>query len=155
MSRSFRFPSFAVMTVMAASACSPSSGGEDAAADVEAAGPVAEVARVSVLEPANGSEVEGPDVLVRLSAEGVQIVPAGDMTPGTGHHHLYLDADLGEVGVTVPAVPGSIVHLGTGVGEYTFEGIQPGDHRLIAVVADGAHIPLEPWVVDTVTFTVR
>ena len=26
--------------------------------------------------------------------------------------------------------------------------------RLIAVVADGAHFPLQPWVVDTVTFVV-
>ena len=110
---------------------------------------------VAILTPADGGEVMGPDVGVQLSATGVQIVPAGDMTPGTGHHHLYLDADLTAANVPVPTVPGSIIHMGTGVSEYTFQGVSPGQHRLIAVVADGAHTPLQPWVVDTVTFTVR
>ena len=35
-----------------------------------------------------------------------------------------------------------------------FEGVEPGEYTLIAVVADGVHVPLQPWVVDTVTFTV-
>jgi len=94
------------------------------------------------------------DVTVTLTAEGVQIVPAGEMASGTGHHHLYLDADLTAPGTPVPSVPGSIIHIGDGSAEYTFEGVAPGEHRLIAVVADGIHIPLVPPVVDTVMFTV-
>ena len=85
----------------------------------------------------------------------MQIVPAGDMTSGTGHHHLYLDADLAAAGTPVPTVPGSIIHMGDGSAEYTFEGVGPGEHRLIAVVADGIHVPLDPPVVDTVMFTVN
>lgn len=77
------------------------------------------------------------------------------MTPGTGHHHLYLDADFEDATVPVPTVPGSIVHIGTGASEYVFENVPAGQHRLIAVVADGAHVPLHPLVVDTVVFTVR
>jgi hypothetical protein len=50
---------------------------------------------------------------------------------------------------------GQIIHPGTGVSEYTFVNVAPGARRLIAVVADGLHVPLQPWVVDTVTFTVR
>jgi hypothetical protein len=110
---------------------------------------------VTILEPQDGAEVTGPSVAVRLTAQGVRIVPAGDTTPGTGHHHLYLDSDLGDPGVAVPAVAGKIVHLGTGVSEYTFDSVAPGPHRLIAVVADGMHVPLQPWVVDTVNFVVR
>jgi hypothetical protein len=110
---------------------------------------------VTILEPAQGAEVEGGLVTVRLSASGVNIVPAGDMTPGTGHHHLYLDEGLGAVGVPVPAIPGQVIHMGTGVSEYAFQDVAPGPHRLIAVVGDGLHVPLQPWVVDTVTFTVR
>jgi hypothetical protein len=34
------------------------------------------------------------------------------------------------------------------------EGLAPGEHRLIAVVADGMHVPLNPLVADTVVFTV-
>jgi len=113
------------------------------------------IGTVSILEPANNGDVTGTSVTVRLSVAGFPIVVAGDMTPGTGHHHLYLDADVSEVTVPVPTVPGSIVHMGDGSSEYTFEDVSVGPHRLIAVVADGAHVPLMPLVVDTVVFTVH
>jgi hypothetical protein len=106
-------------------------------------------------EPTEGSVVEGGTVTVRLSVDGFPIVEAGDMTSGTGHHHLYLDADLTAADEPVPTVAGSIVHMGDASSVYTFEGVAPGEHRLIAVVADGVHVPLLPWVVDTITFTVR
>jgi hypothetical protein len=54
----------------------------------------------------------------------------------------------------IPVGMPGIVHLGQAQTEHHFEGITPGQHRLIAVVADGAHIPLNPPVVDTVVFTV-
>jgi hypothetical protein len=85
----------------------------------------------------------------------VPILPAGDMTPGTGHHHLYLDADLVDASAPVPTVPGSIIHMGNGATAYTFENVSSGPHRIIAVVADGAHLPLRPLVVDTVNFVVE
>jgi hypothetical protein len=129
---------------------SQTSSGPAAASDAVAAAP-----SVTILEPQDGAEVQGPAVHVRLTAQGVRIVPAGDTTPGTGHHHLYLDADLGDPNKPIPAVPGHIIHLGTGVSEYTFDSVAPGPHRLIAAVADGLHVPLQPWVVDTVRFTVR
>ena len=112
-------------------------------------------ASVSIVAPADGSEVTGSSVTVQLELAGMPLVPAGEMTPGTGHHHLYLDADLTDASAPVPTVPGSIIHMGDASSTYTFEGVSPGEHRLIAVVADFAHFPLQPWVVDTVTFTVR
>jgi hypothetical protein len=124
-------------------------------AAVAPAAPQSSVPTVTILEPAEGAGVQGPSVMVHLAASGVEIVPAGPVQPGTGHHHLYLDTDLGEAGTVVPTVPGAVIHLGTGVSEYTFENVAPGEHRLIAVVADGVHVPLEPWVVDTVNFVVR
>lgn len=110
---------------------------------------------VTILEPADGAEIEGPDITVRLATIGVRIVAAGDTTPGTGHHHVYLNHDVGSPSDPVPAIPNEIVHLGTGDSEIVLEGVEPGEHRLIAVVADGLHVPLQPWVVDTVRFTVR
>ena len=109
---------------------------------------------VTILEPAEGAEITGRTVTVRLEST-VQILPAGDLTPGSGHHHLYLDADQTPAGVPVPTVPGSIVHMGNAASEFRFDSVAPGTHRLIAVVADGVHVPLQPWVVDTVTFTTR
>lgn len=81
--------------------------------------------------------------------------PAGEVVAGTGHHHLYLDADLTAPGAPVPSEPGRIIHMGDGSEAYMFEDVEAGEHRLIAVVADGMHIPLQPWVVDTIRFTVR
>ena len=112
-------------------------------------------ATVRIAQPMAGSDVMGSAVTVRLTVTGVPIVPAGDLTPLTGHHHLYLDADLTAAGQPVPSVPGSIIHMGDASSEFMFEDVGPGEHRLIAVVANGVHVPLQPWVIDTVTFTVR
>jgi hypothetical protein len=130
----------------------------DDAAPAEEAPPAAAAAgtgTVTILEPAEGATITGSTVQVRLAVTGVPIVPAGDLTPGTGHHHLYLDADVTPPTQPVPTVPGSIVHMGNAASEFRFDSVQPGTHRLIAVVADGVHVPLQPWVVDTVTFTTR
>lgn len=110
---------------------------------------------VTIVSPAEGDTVDGPAVTVQLAVDGLRIVLAGDTTPGTGHHHLYLDDDLTPGDMPIPTVPGRIIHMGDGSTEYTFEDVIPGDHRLIAVVGDGVHVPLQPWVVDTVHFTVR
>ena len=130
-------------------------GQDEASSETNAARPP-EVAAptVSILAPIEGSFQEETEVTVRLGST-VSILPAGDMTPGTGHHHLYLDADLGDMTAPIPSVPGSIIHMGDASREYTFENVSSGAHRLLAVVADGAHIPLQPLVVDTVNFVVE
>jgi len=109
--------------------------------------------RVTIITPMPGVQT-GSTVTVTLSST-VDILPAGDLTPGSGHHHLFLDADVSEAGVPVPSVPGSIVHMGDASKTYVFEDVPPGAHRIIAVIADGVHVPLQPWVVDTVNFTVN
>ena len=144
--------SFALLAAcsLAVAACGGSEGGDE----MEQPPVLGVTHTVSILEPTDGSTVTGPTVTVRL-ATNVPIVQAGDMTPGTGHHHLFLDGDLSPEGEPVPTVPGTVVHLGTGASEFTFDAVSPGRHRLIAMVADGAHFPLIPFVVDTVIFTVQ
>ena len=141
-----------LLLALTTAACGDAAPDSDPAPEMSA--DQAPVGTVTILEPADGSVVEGGTVTVRLSVQGFPIVQAGDMTPGTGHHHLYLDADLTSADQPVPTVPGSIVHMGDASSAYTFEGVPSGEHRLIAVVADGAHFPLQPWVVDTIMFTV-
>lgn len=123
----------------------------EAMEEVGSAGPFA----VILASPTDGSTVAGSDVHVALQVSpGLTIAPAGTMDPGTGHHHLFLDTDLTPLDQVIPAgIPG-IVHLGQAQLEHHFEGVAPGEHRIIAVVADGAHLPLNPPVVDTVHFTV-
>jgi hypothetical protein len=113
-------------------------------------------ASVSIEAPRDGDTISADSLSVVLSASGVEIAPAdGANTPGRAHHHVFLDADLSAAGQPIPAGQPGIVHLGTGVSEVTLTGLVPGRHRLIAVLALGDHVPLDPWAVDTVFFTVE
>jgi uncharacterized protein DUF4399 len=145
-----------VMFLVGASlACSDAPQAEDASEPEPQAEVSTADARVTITGPEEGAVIIGDQITVELSVTGVVITPAGEIIPGTGHHHLYLDADLTDGSVPVPSVPGSIIHMGDGASEYTFEGVAPGEHRLIAVIADGVHMPVQPWVVDTINFTVN
>ncbi len=111
-------------------------------------------ARVMIVEPADGAEVDAGPLLVVMETEGVEIVAAGNMDAGTGHHHLIVDADV-DWTLPVPNDPGVHYHMGQAQKEFTLEDLAPGRRRIIAVVADGVHIPLDPPVSDTVTVVVR
>ena len=110
--------------------------------------------KVKITSPKNGATVTGP-VKVTLKATGVEIVPATVERPGTGHHHLFVDHDLTPINDTIPKGTTGIIHLGRGQTEFVLDSLQPGPHRIIAVVADWRHIPLNPLVADTVRFTVK
>ena len=109
---------------------------------------------VKITSPSNGATVTSP-VKITLQATGVEIVPATVERPGTGHHHLFVDHDLTGVNDTIPKGRSGILHLGRGQTEFVLDSLKPGPHRVIAVVADWRHIPLNPLVADTVTFTVK
>jgi len=111
-------------------------------------------ATVKIVSPANGATLSGP-VKVVLQATGVEIVPATVERPGTGHHHLFVDHDLTAVDDTMPRGVTGILHLGRGQTEFVLDSLKPGPHRVIAVVGNWKHIPLNPLVVDTVRFTVK
>ena len=109
---------------------------------------------VEITAPTNGATLTGP-VKIKLRATGVRIVPATVEKPGTGHHHLFVDHDLEWINDTIPKGSPGIYHLGRGQTEFVLDSLKPGPHRVIAVVADWRHIPLNPLVADTVTFTVE
>ena len=108
---------------------------------------------VTIAQPADGAELDAGPVLVVMEVSGVEIVSAGNMEPGTGHHHLIVDADV-DWALPIPNDPG-VHHMGQAQTEYTLTDLTPGEHRIIAVVADGVHIPLDPPVSDTITVVVR
>jgi hypothetical protein len=109
---------------------------------------------VRITQPADGGRVAGGSVLVTLEVSGLTIAPAGTMDPGTGHHHLMVDAAHPAAGSPIPSTPGVHIHMGQAQTEYELTGLTPGEHTVIAVVGDGAHIPLVPSVADTVRFVV-
>jgi hypothetical protein len=109
---------------------------------------------VSITSPAEGDTVVGSAVHITLNATGIEIAPAADARPETAHHHLYLDVDFPQSEATIPMGVAGVVHLGQAQKDYHWEGVTPGPHRLIAVLADPGHIPVRPYVTDTVNFVV-
>ena len=110
---------------------------------------------VEILAPADGMVVSGPGVPVLLAATGVEIVPASEEREGTAHHHLFVDRGLTPVDDTIPSGVTGIRHLGRGQTEFVLQGLAPGEHTVIALLANWAHVPLRPLAADTVHFTVR
>jgi hypothetical protein len=109
---------------------------------------------VSITSPAEGDTVSGSAVHITLDATGIEIAPAADARPETAHHHLYLDVDFPQSEASIPMGLAGVVHLGQAQKEYHWEGVTPGPHRIIAVLADPGHIPVRPYVTDTVNFVV-
>jgi hypothetical protein len=98
--------------------------------------------------------VAGPAVTIELAAEHIALRAAGVDEPNSGHLHLFIDREPTPVGAVIPTGPG-IVHLGQAQTEYTLEDLEPGEHVVIAVLADFLHVTIPGARTDTVRFTVR
>ncbi len=108
---------------------------------------------VSFVSPADNAVV-GDTFVVRLSAEGLNIVPAtGTPVAGEGHHHIFVDIDPTPDSIPIPKGDG-IYHIGTGADSLVLS-LPPGPHRLIAVPATGDHVPIKGATRDTVNIEVR
>lgn len=136
--------------VMSLGAC----GGEASDGAPPAAGEAATAPMtIRISEPADGAEIDADSIRFSLTAQNVEIVPAGTEGERTGHHHLLFNVDAPAPGAPVPSTEG-YVHLGQAQTAYV-AGLEPGDYRVIALLGDFAHIPHDPPVADTIRITVR
>ncbi len=87
-----------------------------------------------ITAPASGDSVAGSGFLLQLDVRNLTLRPAGTVEEGTGHHHIFLDRDLGAAQT-----------------EHAFEDLPPGEHRLIAVLGDHEHRRIPGSMTDTVT----
>src|SRR4051812_4528746 len=118
------------------------------------AAPAAPSAAVMIKSPAEGDST-GADVTVVLGKENVSIEKANSTkAEGVGHYHLFLDTIPTAEGQVIPPATKKIVHIGTGDSTYTFKGLAPGAHELIAVIGYGDHSAM-PQRRDTVKFIVK
>jgi hypothetical protein len=139
-----RIPSIAVVLLLA--------GGLASAQDM--ASPVASIARekaptlaeVFFLAPQDGATV-GRDVVVKFGVEGVALAPATDAKPGSGHHHLLIDAK--ELPPLDAPIPNDATHKHYGKAQ-TGDTIQlePGTHTLQLDFADARHVQFDPPIVS-------
>jgi hypothetical protein len=103
--------------------------------------PSAPAARVFFITPGDGDTVSSP-VHLEFGLSGMEVAPAGDDRPGTGHHHIIIDSDLPPLGLPVPADEHH-VHFGDGRTKTELT-LAPGEHTLQLLFADHLHIPHDP-----------
>ena len=104
-----------------------------------------QVAEIRILNPEPDAELNSRRVVAVLreieKPEGTHVV-------------LLLDVALPPPDSSIPYRPG-FVHLNRGELWHAFEAVTHGPHRLIAVLADTARVPVYPPVMDSVHFVVK
>jgi hypothetical protein len=104
-----------------------------------------EGARVFFISPTDGETVTNP-ITVVFGIEGMTVVPAGDNTAHSGHHHLLIDTDLPDPGLPIPKDDNHVLFGdGSTAPEIT---LAPGEHTLQLMLGDHLHIPHDPPVVS-------
>ena len=117
-----------------------------------------EGAKVMFISPVDGAALTGElkdgkvTVHVQMGAEGIKVEPAGAVVPGSGHHHIIIDADATPLGTSVPA-DGSHIHYGKGQTETDLQ-LAPGTYKLTLQFANGVHQSYGPKLASTIKVTV-
>jgi hypothetical protein len=101
----------------------------------------------------DGQTVKSP-FKVEMGVDGLQLDTAGAIVPGTGHHHLLIDA-----GDSIPAgqvVPKDATHLHFGKAQTSTEvTLASGKHVLTLQFADGIHRSYGSQLAAKITVTVK
>jgi len=98
-------------------------------------------ASVNFTYPHDGDGVTSP-VTMSFAVEGMEVRPAGDMTPDTGHFCLLLDYGPVPQGEIVPAID-RVWHLSDGQTSVSLP-LPPGRHTLTLQFDNGAHVSYGP-----------
>jgi Domain of unknown function (DUF4399) len=110
---------------------------------------------VFFVEPKDGAVV-GTEFKVVFGTKGWQVRPLGDMTAGTGHHHLLINpAAPVDSGKLIPVdQPEKIMHFGKGQTE-TVVKLAPGRYTLQLQLGDGGHNSLGAEARSSITVAVK
>lgn len=107
---------------------------------------------VSFVEPLDHATVHSP-FKVKFAVSGMEVKPAGDMSPNTGHHHLLINAGSIPAG---EAIPMDATHLHFGKGQTETEvTLPPGDYELTMQFANGAHVSYGPAMSKAIHIVVK
>jgi Domain of unknown function (DUF4399) len=91
---------------------------------------------------------------VRIGLKEMGVAPAHVDKPFTGHHHLLIDTEAGDLAKPIPS-DYNHVHLGNGQTEVVLT-LPSGVHTLQLLLGDLEHIPHAPHVISKkITIYVR
>ncbi|MBI3230840.1 MAG: DUF4399 domain-containing protein [Burkholderiales bacterium] len=109
-------------------------------------------ATLNFVDLADGATVTSP-FKVKFDVKGMEVKPAGDMTVGTGHHHLLINAEALKEGESVP-FDETHLHFGKGQTETELK-LAPGKYKLTLQFANGAHQSYGPQASKSINITVK
>jgi hypothetical protein len=84
-----------------------------------------------------GQTVKSP-FKVEMGVEGMKLDTAGPIVSGSGHHHLFIDAEDSLAKGTVVPKDSTHLHFGKAQTETKLT-LAPGEHKLTLQYADGIH----------------
>ncbi len=115
---------------------------------------LAETSNASVffVAPADGATVSSP-FTVKFGLTGMEVKPAGELIPNTGHHHVIINGGPVKQGEGIP-MDETHRHFGKGQTETELT-LAPGTYKLTLQFADGAHQSYGPALSKTITVTVK
>ncbi|PWT99231.1 MAG: hypothetical protein C5B52_10970 [Bacteroidetes bacterium] len=101
----------------------------------------------------DGATVKSP-LKIEMGASGIKVDSAGMLRPGSGHHHILIDAGDSLTAGTV--VPKDSTHLHFGNAQTSTEiKLTPGKHRLTLQFADGIHRSYGGKLSSSITVNVK
>jgi hypothetical protein len=109
--------------------------------------PAASGAKAFFVDLKDGAKIPAQS-LIRFDASGIDIVPAGEARPNSGHFHLIVDMPLPALDREIPS-DFNHIHLGRGQREVELS-LAPGEHTLQLLLGDQKHAPHEPPVFSAV-----
>ena len=115
---------------------------------------IADDAQVWIVSPKDWAQVSSP-VRIVFGSSNLNITPAGDNQPNSGHHHLLVDMDkLPALDLPLPTSD-QVIHFGKGQTDTTIE-LSSGNHSLQLLLGNYAHVPHKrPVVSEKITIVVE
>ena len=113
---------------------------------------VAAAQNVDFATPRDGDTVTSP-FKVGFVVRRMEVAPAGEIKPGTGHHHLLINTPPIAENIVIPA-DDQHKHFGKGQTD-TELSLPPGEHTISLQFADGAHRSYGEAYRKTIRVTVK
>jgi hypothetical protein len=84
----------------------------------------------------DGDRAKSP-VRIEMGVEGMEVIPAGPIKKGTGHHHIIINGQFTPPGGVIP-FDDTNIHFGQGQTEAALD-LKPGTYLITMQFANGIH----------------